>query len=103
MEQIIILPKGQFTPLSEITLSGIISAFINLSLIFAAIIFVFSILTGGIKIILSGGNKEKLDESKRHLVNSLIGIVIVFSTWALLGLVSNFFGVDLLNFEIPTL
>lgn len=103
MRQIIILPRGQFTPLSKITIPGLISSFINIFLILASLLFVFNLLMGGIKIILSGGEKEALDTAKRQILNSLLGIVIVFSSWAILLQVSQFFGVNLLVFEIPIL
>ena len=99
---ILILPKGQFTPLENVTAQGLINAAVNIILVVASILFVFSLLTGGIKMILSGGSKDKMDESKRQLSNSLIGIFIVFSAWAIMNLVSTFFGIDLLTFEIPT-
>jgi hypothetical protein len=101
--QLQLFPKGQFTPLENITVSALISSALNFILIIAALLFVFNLLFGGIKIILSGGEKDKLDIAKRQLVNSFIGITIVFSSWAILGLVSQFFGIDLLTFDIPTL
>ena len=103
MEPILLLPKGQFTPLENVTIPGLVNAAINLILIVAAILFVFSILTGGIKIILSGGKGDRMDEAKRQLSNALIGIFIVFSIYAAMNLVSQFYGIDLLTFEIPTL
>jgi hypothetical protein len=103
MERIFILPQGQFTPLSQVSAEGLISAAVNIILIVASVLFVFSLITGGMKYILSGGKDEKVDEAKRQLANAIIGVVIVFSTWASLGLVSQFFGIDLLSFEIPTI
>ena len=97
------LPRGQFTPLENVTLPGLVNAAINLILVVAALLFVFSILTGGIKIILTGGRGDKMDEAKRHLTNAFVGIFIVFSIYAAMSLVSAFYGVDLLTFEIPTL
>ena len=100
---ILMLPRGQFTPLEEVSMPGLVNAAVNLILVVAAILFVFSILIGGIKIILSGGRGDKMDEAKRHLVNAFIGIFIVFSIYAAMSLVSTFYGVNLLTFEIPTL
>ncbi|OGM60237.1 hypothetical protein A3A75_03750 [Candidatus Woesebacteria bacterium RIFCSPLOWO2_01_FULL_39_10] len=101
--QLQILPRGQFTPLENITLQGLAASAVNIILIIASLLFVFNLLFGGIKVILSGGDKEKLDIAKRQLVNSFLGIAIVFSSWAILGFVSQFFGIDLLTFDIPTL
>lgn len=97
------LPKGQFVPLTNVTIPGLISAAINISLIVASVLFVFSLLLGGVKMIISGGDKERMDIARRQIVNALIGIVLVFCSYAIINLVSQFFGIDLINFEIPTL
>lgn len=102
MRQIIILPRGQFTPLLDVSLAGLISAFIDVSLILASILFAFNLLIGGIKIILSRGEKEALNTAKWQIINSILGLVVVFSSWAILTQVSQFFGVNLSVFEIPT-
>jgi len=58
---------------------------------------------GGIKLILSGGRSDKVDEAKRQLLNAFVGVVIVFATWGILSFASSFFGIDFTQFEIPTL
>lgn len=100
---ILVLPQGQFTPLEEVTIPGLINAAINIVLIVAAVLFVFSLLSGGIKIILSGGKSDKTDEARRQLVNAIVGIFIIFAAWGIMNLISNFYGINLLTFEIPTL
>lgn len=103
MKPLDLLPHGQFTPLTEVSIPGLISAAINITLIVASILFVFTILIGGIKLIISGGEKERTDNARRQIVNALIGVTVIFCTWALLNLINQFYGVDLLTFEIPTL
>ena len=98
-----IVPRGQFSPLQQVSISGLISAAVNIILIIAVLLFVFSLLLGGIKFILSGGRGEKFDEAKRQLINAFLGLVIVFSTWVFLSYASNFFGIDFTRCEIPTL
>ena len=78
MDPIITLPKGQFTSLNNVTIQGLVSAAINITLIVACVLFVFSLLTGAIKFILTGGDKERTDNAKRQVVNALIGIFLVF-------------------------
>lgn len=99
---VLLIPRGQFAPLSELTIPGLVSSAVNLVLIVASVLFVFNFLIGGIKFMLSGGSKEKLDSAKKQLVNAILGIVIVFSAWAVLGFVGDFFGVDFTTFQIPT-
>ena len=100
---ILVLPQGQFTPLEQVTIPGLINAAVNIVLIVGAVLFVFSLLGGGLKMNLSGGKGDKVDEAKRQLVNALIGVFIVFSAWAGMNFISTFYGIDLLTFEIPTL
>ena len=97
------MPQAQFANLTNITIVGLITAAVNLVLVIAAILFFFNFMIGGIKLILSGGNKERVDNAKRHVVNAVIGAVIVFSTWAILGLIQDFFGINLLTIQIPVL
>ena len=94
---------GQFAGLGGITIGGMISAFVTLIMVVAALAFVFMLITGGVRWMLAGGKKEKVDEAKTQLMNAFIGILIVFAAWAIVNLVSLFFGIELLSFEIPTL
>ena len=103
MENIRLSASGQFADLGNISASGMVSAFITLIMVLAALAFLFMLITGGIRWMLAGGRKEKVDEAKAQLVNAFVGILIVFSAWAIVNLVSLFFGIDLLSFDIPTL
>ena len=103
VEEIFLLPQGEFRPLQDVSIEGLISAAVNLILVVASILFIFNFLLGGVKLIISGGDREKFDNAKRQIVNAIIGIFIVFTTWGLIRFVGEFFGVDLTTFEIPTL
>jgi len=92
---------SQFRNLRTLTIPKFLPPLINLVFIVSVILFVFSILLAGIKMILSGGNKEKMDESLRQLLNAIIGIFIVFSTWAIISFIENFFGIKLTTLKFP--
>lgn len=102
-QDIRLLPQGQFTPLTEISIGGLINAAVNLVLVVASILFFFSFVIGGIKLILSGGKQERIDAAKNQLLSAFIGVFIVFATWGILGFAEQFFGINLLTFEIPAL
>jgi len=72
---------------------------INLVLIAAVVIFFFLLLLGGIQWITSGGDKESLSKAKGKITSALVGIIIVFSAWAILNLVNHFFRI---NYSSPT-
>ena len=98
-----IFPEGQFASLNTISIEGLISAAVMVSLIIASLSFVFSLLFVGIKWTASGGKKERVDEAKNQIASALIGILIVFSAWAIINFISVFFGVNLLTFNIPSI
>jgi hypothetical protein len=94
-------PPPEFSNLRNLTFPEIIPAFINLVIIVAVILFLFSLLLGGLKFILSGGKKETTEEAGRQVLNSILGIIIVFSTWAVISFLEDFFGVELTTLEFP--
>lgn len=96
-------PQGQFSPLGGITFSEFVSAAITLLIVAAAILFVLSLIIGGIRWILSGGDKARNESARSQIVHALIGLVIVLAAWAIVQLVSAFFNIDLLHLEIPTI
>jgi TRAP-type C4-dicarboxylate transport system permease small subunit len=70
-------------------------------MIIAALIFFFMLVWGGIKYITAGGDKAQTEAARGQITAALIGLVIVFAAWAIVNLVSLFFGIDLLNLNIP--
>lgn len=101
LAQINITPRGQFNTLNSITVANIISAVIILVLVIAALVFFFMLVWGGIKYITSGGDKAQTEAARSQITAALIGLVIVFAAWAIINLVNLFFGVNILNLNIP--
>ena len=102
--QVNIIPAGQqFNGLRDVTIAGLISALLTFILIITALIFFFWLVWGGIKYITSGGDKGQTEAARGQITAALIGLVIVFAAWAILNLVSLFFGIDLLRLNIPNI
>ena len=79
-------------------------AFIGTLLVVAGVFFVFMILWGGIKWIIAGGDKGLVESARKILTSALIGIIVVFSIYAIVKIVGcRFFGIDLLNINIAEL
>lgn len=95
-------PTGQFENLLDVSAGGLVSGGVSLLLIITILVFFFMLTFGGIKYIISGGNKEKTDAATRQIKNAFIGLFIVFSSWAAIQIISVFYGVDLLQIEIPS-
>lgn len=95
-------PTGQWQNLVNFSFSSVISALITLFLVVSAIVFVFMLLWGGFRWISSGGDKAQLELARGTISSALIGLTILFATWAIVMLIQTFFGVNLINLEIPT-
>lgn len=96
-------PRGDWNTLGGVTFSNLVSAAIVLILIVAALIFFFMLIYGGIKYISSGGDKGQMESARGTITAALIGLVIVFAAWAIVSLINTFFGVNILQLELPSL
>ena len=84
-------------------LQRFIPAVIGVALIVGVLIFFFILITGAIQWISSGGDKQSIETARGKITNALIGIIILFSVFAILQLINTFFGIQILNLTIPTL
>lgn len=89
--------------LSNITVNKVLVFAINGILIISGIASFFFLLIGGVQWILAGGDKEGTEKARKRITAALIGLAIVFSAYALATLVNAVFGVDILNFRIPSI
>jgi hypothetical protein len=98
-------PSGSdanFGSLGSLTLPGILSALIRLTVVVAAVVFFFILVIGGIKWIASGGDKAQTESARNQITAALVGLVIVFAAWAIVALINTFFGVDIFSLVIPS-
>lgn len=70
-------------------LNNLTQTFLVMAVAIATLVLIF----GGIKWVTGGGDKEALGTAQKMITSALIGLVIIFSTWAILSLVKNFFGI----------
>ena len=89
--------------LSGLTIGGIITALLKLALVIAAIVFFFILVIGGIRWIVSGGDKTGAETARKRITAALVGLAIVFVAWAIGSLINVLFGIDIFNMNIPTL
>ena len=93
-EPISLQPGGQFTQLN-FTIPSFIQAAIQLVFVVAAVIFFFVLVIGGVRWILSGGDKAQTEAARNQITAALVGLVIVFAAWAIVQLLSTFFGITI--------
>lgn len=94
------LGNANFGVLKNLTLNDIVSNLIGLALIVAAIVFFFMLVIGGIKWILSGGDKQQTEGARNQITAALVGLVIVFAAWAIVRLINAFFGIDIFQLQL---
>jgi hypothetical protein len=67
---------------------------VGLLLIIASIWAFVHILIGGIEWMTSGGDKGKLETAQHHITSAFVGLLIVFSAWAIYLLFLQFLGLS---------
>jgi hypothetical protein len=101
-EDISLKPGGQFSALGDLTIGGIVSGGIRLVLVIAAIVFFFILVVGGIRWIVSGGDKAQTETARNQITAALVGLVIVFAAWAIVQLINVFFGINIFELSLPS-
>lgn len=87
-------PPGCLAGVSAAVSTGaIIQSAVNLLFFVAFIVALVFLIVGGIKWIMSGGDKEGSGKAKDTVTSALIGLVIVIGSWVLINILLNFFGV----------
>jgi len=87
---------GCVTPEGVATLSCIPAIFrniLNAAIIFGGIISIFFIITSGIKFITAGADPKQVDAARDTLVYAIIGLIVVLTSFFILGLISQTVGV----------
>jgi hypothetical protein len=76
---------------------------ITLALVVGAAISFFVLIMGAIQWISGGGDKQALEGARGKITNAVIGIVILFSIFAILNLLETFFGIKIMTLDIGPL
>lgn len=99
--------NGQFNRLCALTsgnFGSVIGAAITLLFVIAVIVALGFLVWGGLKWILSGGDKSAVESARNTIVAAIVGLVIVFLSYFILNLVLTFFlGNGLSNLAIPNI
>lgn len=93
-------PPSQFQNLTTLTPDKIISSLIGFIMVIAGVAFFFMLVWGGIRWIISGGDKGQTEAARNQITAALVGLVIVFAAWAILSLVGSLFHVNLLSLNL---
>ena len=84
-------------------LSTFLPRFIGFAFIVGSVLFLFMFVTGAIQWIASGGDKQGLESAKGRITSAIIGIILLFASYAIINLIEGFFGVNILTIDIGPL
>lgn len=84
-------------------LQNIITVGIAFGFITGIVAFFVMLLVGAIGLITSGGDKANVENAKARMRNAIIGIVVLFSIYAIVQLFEVFFGISILSLDISNL
>lgn len=70
-----------------------ISAFFNIAITVAGVVFVLLFLIGGIQYLAAAGNEDNTNKAKKLLVDAVVGLVIVIVSWAVGTYVLSLLGI----------
>lgn len=100
------------TPITEITDDGTVvnplaKLFVNLwqaAVLFGALLTIIFLIWGSVEWLTSEGDKEKLAGARNKIVNSIIGLVLLAASVAIITFLNrlDLFGFDLLKLAWPT-
>jgi hypothetical protein len=100
----LIIPRPAGFP--DATLGSVISAVVGFLLIVSAVLAFLFLIMGGIQWITSGGDKAGMEAARNRITAAIVGLIIVAAAWAVMMLVGQFIGFDLLGsggIKIPTI
>ena len=99
----ITIPRPVNVPAVQI--GNVISAVVGILLLVAAVLAFLYLILGGIQWITSGGDKSGMETARNRITAAVVGLIIVAAAWAVMLLIGQFIGFDILkgNVPIPTI
>ncbi|HEX8931554.1 MAG TPA: hypothetical protein VF810_00185 [Patescibacteria group bacterium] len=102
-----ICPTGQFSPLCSLRLdqgSSIVGRIVSILLIVAVVVALIFLIIGGLRWIMSGGDKSKVDSARSTVTGAVVGLVIALLAYFILNVVVFLFTKSsITNLSIPTI
>lgn len=84
-------------------LGRLLPSLVGILFIVGVVVFFFMFLMGAIQWVSSGGDKGSLESARGRLSSAIIGLVILFSFFAIAKLIESFFQIDILNLDLTSL
>lgn len=82
--------------------SQLLGGLIGLVFMIAVLASFIFLVWGGVQWIISGGDKAGVEAAQHRIQAALLGLFIVFVSWAIFSIAGKFLGFDIGNISIPT-
>jgi hypothetical protein len=83
--------------------SRFLPAIIGIFFVAGVLIFFFMLILGAIQWITSGGDKQALEGARSKISNALIGLLVLFASYAIVALIETFFHIKILSLDFNAL
>ena len=83
-------------------LGDLVSAGVTTVIVIAGLLTFLYLVWGGIEWLTSGGDKDKYEAARNRITAALIGLAIISASWAIMQLISHFFGIQITTLNIPS-
>lgn len=99
-------PDGGFAKLCNLSanedgLGKLVGTAVQAAFVVAVVIALFYLIWGGIKWILSGGDKGGVEAARATIIAAVIGLVVTFAAYFILSFVLSLFGLSLDQVKLP--
>lgn len=98
---------GDFSVLCKLNagqFGGFVGVIINAIFVIAVIIALAYLIYGGIRWIMSQGDKSKVQDARNHIIAAVIGLIIVFLAYFIINIILGvFLGINISQLELPNL
>lgn len=84
-------------------IGSLIGNIIVILLIVAVIIAIIFLIYGGIKWILSGGDKTGVESARNHIIAAIVGLIIALLAFFIVTFVLGILGITVTNLTFPNL
>lgn len=72
------------------------------AMVLAGVTTFLMLVYGGVQYITSSGDKAQTESARNKITYSIIGLVIVVGSYAIITLIEAFFGINILKSQFPT-
>lgn len=94
--------EGTYEGVSQNVLGGFIARLWWTIVMVGGLTLLIFLIWGGIDWLTSAGEQEKLKNARNKITHALMGMGILAGSYAVMRLLHNIFGFDILSFDWPT-